>query len=74
VREFGIDIARLKPRIYLIPGDLLIFDNLRNVQCRLGRRASLEICQMRFGLPYTDAELLGRVRNHVASAPEPGLP
>lgn len=69
LQKFGIDLVRSEQRIALEPGDLLIFDNLRTVHGRLGRRASHEIWQMLFGLPDTDAELLGRVMNYAASAP-----
>lgn len=69
LQEFGIDIARTEHHIVLNLGELLIFDNLRNVHGRLGRRASREIWQMLFGLPDIDAELLGRVMNYAASAP-----
>lgn len=67
-QDFGVDVTRAEQHIVLNPGDLLIFDNLRNVHGRLGRRASREVWQLLFGLPNTPPELIDHLIDYVTSA------
>ncbi|MBS1507229.1 MAG: hypothetical protein JSS79_11340 [Bacteroidetes bacterium] len=69
-RQFEIDIETLEDRVQLVPGQLLIIDNISCVHGRVGRRQFEEVYQVLYGSPSVSQTQIIHIKDHLVASME----